>query len=129
MRAVSISRDALVVTSGFWQTNAIALRAGEEAVLIDSPYLPRDRMVWVSHTRYGEMSQDFIHEAWQSDVLEFFRWFADLPAFGGITAGSRCAWFVDLRFLTPGREAMPFQYGACRDAPDAPWRLTSPGTS
>ena len=40
MRAVSISPDALVVTSGFWQTNAIALRSGEEAVLIDSPYLP-----------------------------------------------------------------------------------------
>jgi glyoxylase-like metal-dependent hydrolase (beta-lactamase superfamily II) len=28
------------VTSGFWQTNALALRAGGEAVLIDSPYLP-----------------------------------------------------------------------------------------
>ena len=40
MRAVSISPDALVVTSGFWQTNAVALRAGEEAMLIDSPYLP-----------------------------------------------------------------------------------------
>jgi glyoxylase-like metal-dependent hydrolase (beta-lactamase superfamily II) len=40
LRAVSISPDALVVTSGFWQTNAVALRVGEEAVLIDSPYLP-----------------------------------------------------------------------------------------
>jgi glyoxylase-like metal-dependent hydrolase (beta-lactamase superfamily II) len=40
LRAVSISTDALVVTSGFWQTNAIALRAGDEAMLIDSPYLP-----------------------------------------------------------------------------------------
>jgi glyoxylase-like metal-dependent hydrolase (beta-lactamase superfamily II) len=40
LRAVSISPDALVVTSGFWQTNAIALRVGEEAVLVDSPYLP-----------------------------------------------------------------------------------------
>ena len=40
MRAVSISEDALVVTSAFWQTNAIALRSGEEAMLIDSPYLP-----------------------------------------------------------------------------------------
>ena len=40
MRAVSVSPDALVVTSAFWQTNAIALRVGEEAVLIDSPYLP-----------------------------------------------------------------------------------------
>ena len=40
MRAVSISPDALVVTSAFWQTNATALRSGEEAMLIDSPYLP-----------------------------------------------------------------------------------------
>jgi glyoxylase-like metal-dependent hydrolase (beta-lactamase superfamily II) len=40
LRAVSVSPDALVVTSGFWQTNAVALRAGEEAMLIDSPYLP-----------------------------------------------------------------------------------------
>ena len=40
MRAVSVNPDALVVTSGFWQTNAVALRVGEEAVLIDSPYLP-----------------------------------------------------------------------------------------
>jgi len=42
LRAVSVSPDALVVTSGFWQTNAIALRSGEEAVLIDSPYLPAE---------------------------------------------------------------------------------------
>jgi glyoxylase-like metal-dependent hydrolase (beta-lactamase superfamily II) len=42
LRAVSISPDALVVTSGFWQTNAIALRSGEEALLIDSPYLPAE---------------------------------------------------------------------------------------
>jgi glyoxylase-like metal-dependent hydrolase (beta-lactamase superfamily II) len=40
LRAVSVSPDALVVTSAFWQTNAIALRSGEEAMLIDSPYLP-----------------------------------------------------------------------------------------
>ena len=40
MRAVSLSKDALLVTSAFWQTNAVALRAGGEGVLIDSPYLP-----------------------------------------------------------------------------------------
>jgi glyoxylase-like metal-dependent hydrolase (beta-lactamase superfamily II) len=40
LRAVSVHRDALLVTSAFWQTNALALRAGGEAVLIDSPYLP-----------------------------------------------------------------------------------------
>jgi hypothetical protein len=28
------------VTSSLWQTNAVALRAGEEAMLIDSPYFP-----------------------------------------------------------------------------------------
>jgi glyoxylase-like metal-dependent hydrolase (beta-lactamase superfamily II) len=42
LRAVAVSPDALVVTSGFWQTNAIALRSGEEAMLVDSPYLPEE---------------------------------------------------------------------------------------
>src|SRR3954466_12845087 len=40
MRAVALGRDAIVVTSSVWQTNAVALRAGDEAVLIDSPYFP-----------------------------------------------------------------------------------------
>ncbi len=40
MRAVSVSPDALVITSAIWQTNAVALRSGAEAMLIDSPYLP-----------------------------------------------------------------------------------------
>ncbi len=40
MRAVALGRDAIVVTSSLWQTNAVALRSGEEAVLIDSPYFP-----------------------------------------------------------------------------------------
>ena len=33
-------RDALVVTSRMWQTNAVALRSGTEAFLFDSPYFP-----------------------------------------------------------------------------------------
>ena len=40
MRAVSVHRDALVLTSRMWQTTATALRAGGESVLIDSPYFP-----------------------------------------------------------------------------------------
>jgi glyoxylase-like metal-dependent hydrolase (beta-lactamase superfamily II) len=40
LRAVSVHRDAVVVTSRLWQTNALALRAGDEAMLIDSPYFP-----------------------------------------------------------------------------------------
>lgn len=42
MRAVSVHPDAIVVTSLFWQTNAIALRAGGETLLIDSPYFPEE---------------------------------------------------------------------------------------
>jgi glyoxylase-like metal-dependent hydrolase (beta-lactamase superfamily II) len=40
MRVVAVHRDALVVTSRIWQTNAVALRSGGEAMLIDSPYFP-----------------------------------------------------------------------------------------
>src|SRR5215216_5863476 len=40
MRAVSVHRDALVLTSRMWQITATALRAGGEALLIDSPYFP-----------------------------------------------------------------------------------------
>src|SRR4051812_22807957 len=40
MRAVAVHRDAIVVTSRFWQTTATAVRAGGECVLIDSPYFP-----------------------------------------------------------------------------------------
>ena len=42
MRAVSVHRDALVLTSLLWQTNAVAVRAGGEAMLIDSPYFPEE---------------------------------------------------------------------------------------
>ena len=42
MRAVAVHRDAIVVTSRFWQTTATAIRApgGGESFLIDSPYFP-----------------------------------------------------------------------------------------
>ena len=40
MRAVSVHPDAIVVTSLLWQTTATAIRAGEEAMLVDSPYFP-----------------------------------------------------------------------------------------
>jgi glyoxylase-like metal-dependent hydrolase (beta-lactamase superfamily II) len=40
LKVIAVHEDALVVTSSLWQTNAIALRAGEESMLIDSPYFP-----------------------------------------------------------------------------------------
>ena len=90
---------------------------------IDSPYLPLGQAVWVARARYGETDQSLIKEAWNAEALHFFRWFADLPAFDGVSEGSSCVWFTDLRFLTPGRESMPFRYRVCRERPDAPWRL------
>jgi inner membrane protein len=91
---------------------------------IDSPYLPLNQAIWVTRTRYGETDQDLIREAWNAGPLAVYRWFADLPAFDGLTRNPTCAFFVDLRFLTPGRDAMPFRYGACRDG--ATWRLQTP---
>src|SRR3954452_18949471 len=40
MRAVSLHPGALVLTSRIWQTSALALQAGHEAMLVDSPYYP-----------------------------------------------------------------------------------------
>ena len=40
MRAVGVHPDAVVVTSRIWQTTCTAIRAGGEAMLIDSPYFP-----------------------------------------------------------------------------------------
>ncbi|MGH8667669.1 MAG: metal-dependent hydrolase [Burkholderiales bacterium] len=90
---------------------------------IDAPYLPLEQAVWVTQTRYGHPPFDELgRQAWNSPALGFFRWFADVPAFDGLTEGSTCVWFRDLRFLTPGRDAMPFRYGACREATDGPWQ-------
>jgi inner membrane protein len=90
---------------------------------LDSPYLPLEQAIWVARPRYGATDQALIREAWNSEALAFFRWFADLPAFDGLSEGSTCVWFTDLRFLTPGRETMPFRYAVCRERPGAPWRL------
>jgi glyoxylase-like metal-dependent hydrolase (beta-lactamase superfamily II) len=40
VRAIAVHPDAVVVTSRLWQTNATAIRSGDEALLIDSPYFP-----------------------------------------------------------------------------------------
>jgi inner membrane protein len=92
---------------------------------IDSPYLPVEQAIWVKRSRYGETDQALIKEAWDAAALDFFRWFAALPAFDGMGEGSTCVWFTDLRFLTPGREGMPFRYRVCRERPGEPWRLVT----
>jgi inner membrane protein len=91
---------------------------------LDAGYRPLDMARWETRTRYGDgpALRAEAKEAWNSPELDFFRWFAELPALDGVTEGLACAWFVDLRFLTPGRERLPFRFGACREAPGAPWR-------
>jgi len=93
---------------------------------LDAPYLPLDKAVWVTRARYGETDQQGIREAWNADSMKAYRWFADLPAFDGLQQDPWCAWFVDLRFLTPGRDAVPFRFGSCRSSSGAPWRLLPP---
>ena len=90
---------------------------------MDAPYLPVEQAIWVTRPRYGATHAALVREAWNAEELSFFRWFADLPAFDGVSEGSTCVWFTDLRFLTPGRETMPFRYRVCRSEPGAPWRL------
>ena len=89
---------------------------------IDAPYMPLDKALWVTRLRYGQRDQGLIRDAWESQGLAFFRHFAVEPAFDGMSEGGKCVWFVDLRFLTPGREQLPFQFGACRETPTAQWR-------
>jgi inner membrane protein len=91
---------------------------------LDAAFQPLAQARWETRSRYGESAEEqrLAREAWASPALGFMRWFADKPAFDGLGKGSTCAWFVDLRFLNPGRDWLPFQYGACRDGPGAPWR-------
>ena len=91
---------------------------------MDAAFQPPGLARWETRTRYGESAaqQAIAREAWESPALGFMRWFAEKPAFDGLTGGSSCAWFLDLRFVNPGRDWVPFQYGACRERPGAAWR-------
>jgi glyoxylase-like metal-dependent hydrolase (beta-lactamase superfamily II) len=40
VKVIAVHEDALVITSSLWQTNAVAIRAAGEAMLIDSPIFP-----------------------------------------------------------------------------------------
>jgi inner membrane protein len=96
---------------------------------LDSAYQPLGLAQWESRSRYGENGA--AREAWDSPALGFFRWFAELPALEASDADGRCHWFVDLRFGSPGRDVMPFRFGACREdarpAPGSPWRAYERG--
>ena len=87
---------------------------------LDAAFLPLAMAQWQTRSRYGDDAA--AREAWESPALGFMRWFADQPALEAKTAAPECYWFQDLRFVNPGRDWVPFRFGACRDAPGAPWR-------
>jgi len=91
---------------------------------MDAAFQPLALARWETRSRYGASAaeQALARSAWESPALGFMRWFAEMPAFDGLGQGSTCVWFVDLRFVNPGREWLPFQYGACRESESAPWR-------
>lgn len=92
-------------------------RAGDGFVArLDAPFVPLTQARWEERPRYGAPPQDaFAREAWNAPPLAFFRWFADLPALDAVTPSPPCAWFIDLRFTNPGRDFVPFRFGACRE--------------
>jgi inner membrane protein len=91
---------------------------------LDAAYLPLAQARWETRARYGAQpaAEALAQDAWNSPALEVFRWFAALPAFDGITEGSTCVWFRDLRFEAPARGDSPFRYGACRETRGGAWR-------
>jgi inner membrane protein len=105
------------------------LPAGPDAGFIrrlDSAYLPLGLAKWVYASRFGTSAAEraVAREVWEHPQFEFYRWFAEEPALLRVDAGNpfTCAWFQDLRFFTPGRNAWPFRYGMCREVA-GPWRL------
>jgi len=91
---------------------------------LDAAYMPPAQAEWRQAERFGPPSaRTQAMDAWQAAPLGFFRWFAAYPVLHRIehAAAARCVWFRDLRFLTPGRDTWPFQYGVCRNGSDVRW--------
>jgi len=92
---------------------------------LDGAFRPLAQAQWQVRSRYGSWegaTAPAAKEAWDSPALGFMRWFAAQPAFDGKSASPECYWFLDLRFANPGRDWIPFQFGACRDAAGSAWR-------
>jgi len=94
------------------------------AARLDAPFLPLAEARWETRTRFGASpdERELARSAWDSGALDFFRWFAEKPAFDARTQASTCVWFIDLRFVNPGRDWVPFRFGACRESASGEWR-------
>jgi inner membrane protein len=92
---------------------------------LDAPYLPVAMAQWQSATKLGAGTDRALAEqVWRDPGFGFFRWFAAYPVLAEVQHGnpSRCVWFQDLRFLTPGRDQWPFRYGMCSSGADPRWQ-------
>jgi inner membrane protein len=92
-----------------------------------SPYLPVAMARWEIRPKFGTSDvQALARAVWDAEDFAFFRWFAMFPVLDHAEAdgspASGCAGFRDLRFETPGRDALPFRYGLCGGAGPG-WRL------
>ncbi len=94
---------------------------------VGAPYQPLAAVEWIERGLYGNGDnagdRALIEAAWRDPSFAFFRWFADYPMFYRLDREGQnlCIWFEDLRFITPGREQVPFRYGLCR-AGTGPWQ-------
>jgi inner membrane protein len=87
-----------------------------------APYEAVHDAKWTRTARFGDAAVEPVaRAAFGAPELGFFRWFAAFPALYRIDRGnpSTCVWFEDLRFLTPGRDVVPFRYGLCREGEGA----------
>ncbi|MRR49754.1 MAG: metal-dependent hydrolase [Rhodocyclaceae bacterium] len=91
-----------------------------------APYLPIAEAEWRVVPRFGAdaRQQEVARRVFERPEFAFFRWFAQYPFLAAVNdeGGEQCAWFLDLRFETPGRET-PFRYGLCQASGDEAWRL------
>jgi inner membrane protein len=92
---------------------------------LDAPYRPLRDAQWLQAGLYGRSDKEtaLARDAFSQPAFRFFRWFAAYPALTSVESGNpaQCAWFEDLRFITPGRGGTPFQYGMCRER-EGPWQ-------
>lgn len=85
---------------------------------LDAAYRPLHEAQWQADWRFGKGAEGAaVRAVYEHADFAFFRWFAAYPALHAVDAGDRhfCIWFKDLRFLTPGRNALPFIYGMCSE--------------
>jgi inner membrane protein len=88
-----------------------------------APYAQAADAKWTRIERFGPPANAAIaRAALATPELAYFRWFAVYPVLYRLDSGnpSTCVWFKDLRFVTPGRDALPFRHGVCREA-QGPW--------